>query len=700
MTIRIGSPAATEIIRVQDEAIRLEDAAERHDLSWDVTTADSVANRENNKLVLDAAIADAEAAAGGRGGIVQLPIARRLSLAPGVFIPPTVAVRGMPEDRTRTELYFRSGGASTSLDKTIYGGDTAIWIAPGQFPCRRALSGVKILGEASQNIPATVDPPEEYGTGIRAWSASDIGDLEVNGFCYGLDVRIQHTNIFRVALGGCWAGLYTGPRDPIQGDGRLDEITITGQGEGTWCSVAIHPTHYIGGLLWTNSHLGFSRYGIWIMANSRWGDDVTDGTISCSTNSALITGVGTNWKSTVKQGSYFFTTGIPSNRPRMVRRVISDTEIELVSVAGVNRSGGTYAIYDGPASKAAAGGVPPSIAMGGVTLIDVAFEAVRLAHIAQEDMTNVRSVSGCRFINCDTANSGTGGLARAAFETSIRWCEFIGSTGMLNGEYYDAIILGAAGGLHGPTNWGDLEATVATCNARGIPFYREHEDVSGTSVAGHGRVGDHRVRIVRANTSGGATPIVPGDLLGSSVTDLSRVHASPIAAAGRRVIGVALTAAKADVSEGVIMQTDGMAAVNVAQAVVVSEAASSGDTTLTLISTARLGGNGTSVTLVNSSGTTIATGTVASGTTVTVDPLGAAVAKGTRLWVQRTATAQVTATHKYLKARYGSTGGGSSAVDVGQALEATGPFDTENEPFGVALGSDNGRTVNALIRGM
>jgi hypothetical protein len=83
---------------------------------------------------------------------------------------------------------------------------------------------------------------------------------------------------------------------------------------------------------------------------------------------------------------------------------------------------------------------------------------------------------------------------------------------------------------------------------------------------------------------------------------------------------------------------------------------------------------------------------------VAVEPLAATVAKGTRLWVERTAGAQVTASHKHLKARYGSTSGGTSAMDVGQAVEASGPFDAENEPFGVALGADNDRTVNALIR--
>lgn len=659
-------------VSVKDESLYLPYYAQDNDLAFPTDLSGDCS------AALLGAISAAAAVTQGRKSLV-LPPGRIRCDVPLGRIPRDVLIAG-PTGRDARGCSLEFG--SNLHDAAIRGGLVALEFETPTFANTCVLAGLTISG-APSNPAASATPPEEWGTAVRCHSGTLLRDVTIGGFCYGLDWRGDHNAIRDSSLTG-WAGLFLGPRDVAVGDGQIDNLNTT----GTWCGVACSHSHYLGGAIWIGGHIAGSQYAFWKQAWTRRDANYSTGTVSTTSGSRVVTGSGTAWLANVKRGSHLLIGGA-GYYP--IHSVDSDTQITLISTVGSTFSG-AYVIQESASS------IADTQFIGGNKFYDVAQEGLALGLMKGEDRG---AVSGNIFDGCDQSGSAYGsayGTADAAVVAPDGYNDNKHRNATWWGGYLTAGIIVGTPGSNGVSrnDFGEIGLEVAELSTRGIPFAAS---ASGGAMLCHSNV--CLLRGARGKIlSTASTPVARGELVQATHGTSAGFEVQSQRVSGKLPRGVAYTTAPANA--GVVLQVEGVATVNVAQSVIVSVLAAIGATTLTVLDTTVLGAAATAVTLIDSAGATRATGTVATGTTITVTALATAIAKGTQLWIQR--TAPITTNGDVVKARFGASSGGTANTDRGQVLPATTFADTDAAVIGEAAtypsASDNGRTTNVLLKGL
>lgn len=574
---------------------------------------------------------------------------------------------------------------SSCHDAGIRGGITALDFEAPTYPSTRVLRGVRITGVSSASIPQTATPPEEYGTGVRIQAGTMVQDVSIDGFCYGLDWRANHNFLRDCTLGG-WAGLFFGPRGLSQADGNIYNLTLGGR----WAGVVCSHSYYMGAIGWFGGHIAGVPYAFWKQAWTRRDANYSTGTVSTTAGSRTVTGGGTAWLANVKRGSMLVVGG--GYYP--IHTVDSNTQITLLSAAASTLAGSAYVINEGAASAA------DTLFLSGNKFYDVAFETCVNGIMVTEDRG---IIEGNLFIGCDSSDNATGGASAIAavvcdgykrnqHRNSSWWSGWDQAAITTRNADFNTI-------LH--NDFGEIGVDVDALAAAGRPFAIGDTgamNAQGNTCKLYGSDGIILSVINQGSAAAPTSPFAPGDLAQAAVWASTGYEVAPYRTALKVPRGVARTVAVDE--QAVVLQVDGWCKVNVAQSVVVKNAAAIGATTLTVVGTNVLGPTSTAVTLVNSAGTTVATGTVASATTITTTALAAAIAKGTQLWIQR--TAPVVSGADVVKARFGAGPGGTAQADRGQVLGGA-LFDTDAPIIGERLdqgAGDNGRQVSVRLHGL
>lgn len=626
-----ATPVDAIQVKVVDEKLHLAYVAEDFNLQLDTAASLSSDNTPVIRKAFDVA-SGAVQSGRTRYAPIQLPVGVMRVSRIGTM-PPRVTMVGDPRNPYNTQLYCRKGWANTALDKTKFGGETFIDCAPGQFHYT-PLEGIYIVGDFGSGTAATASahvPTEQYGTGVRVHAGHTVQNLWIEGFCYNLDARVQHTSILANTIvgGKCWAGLYLGPRDQNQGDFKIDNVLTEGAG---WASIACHPTHYLGGGHIGTVHTGYgAAWGIWKMAQGRKVPDYTTGTVDVTLGSKVVIGHGTSWLSNAKEGGLLTLNG--SYMPN-IATVDSDTQLTLLEPwAQGNGNGVSYAIKDGA-------GLNPLV-LDGCVVEDFAFENIRQGFIGAEDqvVNNDYSSSKSTFVTNNTFyNVGVAGTPYSA-AAAINVSRFDGNKIIGGGIYagsgsWNEAFLKAAN-VNG-NDFGDVDAFVNYGGrAKGIPFIL---NPAGGIIAKNNTafINGRKARLYAA-----VGAIVPGDLVEDGLGSIRyQDNARRYRSRGRQSLGVAQTKA-AGLSQVALVTSEpnSVVTVNVAPTVEVSQVGSAGATPTKLTDTSALAGI-FNATLVNASGGVVLTNVnVVDSTTISHDPATPVRRPGNLLYVQQSTQA-------------------------------------------------------------